>query len=51
MRRVDEQDKAKIIRMRDEGLSTSVISERLGWCHATIRAIILSEKEKRKGAA
>ena len=48
MRRVDDDDRAKIIRMRfDEGLSTNVISERLGWCQATIRAVVAAERKRR----
>ena len=50
MRRLTDADRAKIIRLRfDEGLSTSAISERLGWCPATIRAVVLSEKKLRAG--
>lgn len=50
MRRLTDIDKAKIIRLRDEGLSTSAVSERSGWCPATIRKIILAEKKRRLAA-
>ena len=49
MRRLTDIDKAKIVRLRfDEGLSTSAISERLGWSQATIRNVVLAEKKRRE---
>ena len=36
------------IRLDNEGLSSKIISERMGWCYATIRQIIIAKKGKRR---